>query len=176
MSVNINEDVAFVMKAQNVGSSSILVHFLTKTHGIVSIKAKGFRAKNIVGFISAKMYTISWQTYHGQYHFLKNFSIEQDYLPAHNEFAQAILYANKLLWQFKLGLDDTEDIFSVYTVFVQAATQADSELSQVAIRKFEWLLIRRLGYNFNLQQDVFGNDIKHNSLYVLEIILSLTYL
>lgn len=158
------EDKAFVLFSRPQGETSLWLSVLTQHHGRLSLVYKGGRKQSSL-CASFQPLTVRWRTT-ARGAWLSGCEAQGFYPRLTGMANWSGLYANELLHKGLTEVGDTTAIFVVYQHLLQVLGQATATPAQMglALRRFEWLLLRALGYGFPLQ-DAAGAAIESKKFY-----------
>ncbi len=144
---------AFVLLARPYRETSLLIDFLTKDEGRISVIARGVRRKKsnwkaiLQSFISL---TIS---YGGKSDLGILYSVEQNQQTSRLQ-GRALMcgfYMNELLHRVLHRHDPCSEIFDAY---IEALQNLNSSNDEIVLRKFEKKLLHELGYGLQIKYEV----------------------
>lgn len=147
-----NLQPAYVLHSRNYRETSLLVDFFCANHGRVSAVAKRVRgSKNKLSlFRPFQPVQITW-TGRTDLKSLSHIEITQSFqnFPSLNVYCG--YYLNELLLKLIGSGDAYIELFSVYMECLEfLKTNTDQKEQEKILRKFEFLLLRELGYGLNL--------------------------
>lgn len=166
MTTRINFESAFVLHTRPYRDTSLLVDLLTLNHGKISViarSARGIRSRFKGGLVPFAPLLISAS---GKSELLQltNVEITEPAFFLKGNMLFNGLYLNELLMRLLQKQDAYPKIFAAYRTTLKLFEQ--TEESQVALRKFEMLLLSELGYGLQLNQESSGNEIKSHLNYI----------
>jgi DNA repair protein RecO (recombination protein O) len=147
-------DQAFILHKRVYQDSSELIKLLTYNHGIIDVIAKGSRNRKSKLNGQLQPFILSQVFFSGKSS-LKNLidSSQCEILkscPYKNHVS--MLYCNELLLLLRLEGEVVHEIFTAYKETIKSL-QSHQSIS-LTLRRFEWLLCQKLGYELELPSSV----------------------
>jgi DNA repair protein RecO (recombination protein O) len=148
---------AYVLHQRNMGEHALMVDFLTRSHGRVSVMVPR-RQKSLCR--PFQLVLLSW---HEKKQFRKSLTLEVNSLTL--QFAGRTLfsamYLNELVMRLLVRDDPTTDIFHAYQ---QALIDFQKEKNiEAVLRKFEIYLLGVLGYSYDWHRDARSGEVIDNA-------------
>lgn len=148
----------YVIHTRPWRDSSLLVEYFSREHGRVSIVARGAKGRRTRGGSTAALlqpFTPLQCSWGGRAQ-LKNLSGCEALAPALPLTGARIysgLYMNELLMRLLHHEDPHQALFDHYAAVLAFLAQGEGESTEIALRRFELVLLEELGYGFDLASD-----------------------
>lgn len=156
----------YVLHQRAYKEKNRLIYFLSKEHGVVH----GIGPKNISQFQAYSLYA----TGKGGLKRFSQLSITQHYPPLAGQALYAGMYLNELLFKVLPNEDTIYHSFTAYEQAIHALTQVGSDANtldmiKLILRQVEYNLLGEMGYGIDFTQDKYGDPIRPEIDYVLEV-------
>ena len=155
----INPLQSFVIHKKWSGETSAQVSFFTQEAGLIQGLCRGGRTPKKQAHL--QLFTPLWLYLNERYHRYYVQSIESLHptfdLAGHALFAG--FYMNELLYHSLSPLEPEPELFKAYAHTLQAMADGASQgqALESLLRRFEWSLLKTLGYSFSLTQEAYCN-------------------
>ncbi|AHE66729.1 DNA repair protein RecO [Legionella oakridgensis] len=159
---------AWVLHKRWIGDTSALVTFFTFEQGIITSTCKGGRTPKKQALLQE--FTPLWLAINQQGNHCYVRQIEMMTAPlqltGHGLFAA--LYVNELLYYFLRPNDESAKLYKAYESLLNALLVAQDRIEiEMALRRFEWMLLVCCGYSMSLTYDIDGRLILADRCYQL---------
>ena len=166
MKSNQKESDAFLLHATKFKETSLLCSFFSKEFGKVSAVAKGARSKKSKFQVLTVPGAVFKIAFSGRKDLKTLTSCESlETLDIKGPNFKIYLYLNEIILKL---LESYEPMPEVYESLIKIFKFLDgnkNESIEFELRRFEYSLISELGYGFNMDRDVEGNEIEVDSRY-----------
>ena len=159
----------YILRRQDYGDTSMLVDVFTRGFGRFRVVAKGVRSGKGNKSRLLQPFSPMLLGWSGRSELKTLTQIEPTQnLSLDKQAAICGFYINELLWNFLEVHDPHEDLFDAYQrCLVELAEEVDLEL---ALRKFEFFLLRDIGYETILDIDAeSGESLASDKMYRFEL-------
>lgn len=166
---------AYVLHRRPYRETSLIIQLFTKTHGLVSVLARGVRgtkAKNTGLYEPFVPLLVSWSGRSDLMTLTQTELSGTQYTLGGRSLVTA-LYLNELLIKLIKPRDPHEAVFLKYQDTLAAI--ANDKQVQLALRCFEKALLAEIGYGLTLTETVEGESVSEFSYYRFEPNIGLIY-
>jgi DNA repair protein RecO (recombination protein O) len=151
---SINSIEAFVLHKQWSGETSASVSFFTRELGLIQCLCKGGRTQKKQAHL--QVFTPLWLSVNERYnrHYVQSVESLNPTLGLVGDSLFSGFYLNELLFYTLSPLEPEPELFNAYlhTLNALAAVVIRQEMEPL-LRRFEWALLKALGYSFSMTQE-----------------------
>ncbi|MDC9714532.1 MAG: DNA repair protein RecO [Gammaproteobacteria bacterium] len=154
---------AFLIHRRAFKDASLLLDFFTQEHGKIRLVGRGLRKSKT----PLQMFQQMKISFSGKGELKTLTGWEADDQPRNLQGETLILgmYANELIARLLHEQDPHPELFEVYKQFIQQIVKLERQTGRWLLRLFENNLLSELGYGYDLEHDVNGNEIEQNIYY-----------
>ena len=158
--MNPNEwEECFLLQQRSYGDTSIIAEIFTRQSGKMSVIARGAKKPKSKFFGYLVPFSKLQITYSGRSELKTLTNIDRDLSLLDNNLSKksySLLYINELMIKLLPKDAANEDLFTLYSNFIEAAVkEADMKF---LLRSFELDLLEMLGYGINFQTDIDAHE------------------
>ena len=156
-------DCGYLIHSRKYTDTRIILNLFTEQYGLISCVHRVSRSKKKVSVTPQPFtkFALSWKGGGG----LKTMLMLEQLNESVSLVSQALycgLYANEIIQRSVAENDSSADLFNAYETLIRVLPTCENELSlmEVALRNFELVLVRELGYAVDFEADTLGDEIK----------------
>jgi DNA repair protein RecO (recombination protein O) len=148
METRVTDQASFILRRREWQNTSLILDLFTRDYGCIRVLAKGARRNPAKSpYQPFMMLSISWS---GRQELKTLTAIEGQMLPVDERNYLPLLYVNELISAFLPQGEANPEIFTNYLLLLR---QADGNIDESMLRRFELELMRQLGYFPDLSMD-----------------------
>jgi len=163
---------AYVLHKRAYQNTSVIVHLLTQSHGLVDVVAKGAAPKLGKSRFNLQFFQLLDIQCKGKGDLLSLYASEASGQAAVLEGKALFcgLYINELLKELLPKHDAVPDIFRLYHVVQNSLRVAENSTDlEILLRKFEVQLLNSLGYGIHFVEAVSGAQLEEKGCYCYQM-------
>lgn len=160
---------AWVLHKSASGDSSAYVTFFTREMGVVRALCKGGRTPKKQALLQPFMPLWITLDVKRTWHYVNNLDVCSPSLVLTGDALFSGLYLNELLYLTQQPLEQTPELYVLYTQALDDLTRATNRMEiEMILRRFEWQFLISCGYAMSLTHDAQSlQPIMHSSQYSL---------
>ncbi|WXU00839.1 MAG: DNA repair protein RecO [Catillopecten margaritatus gill symbiont] len=154
---------AFLIHRRAFKDSSLLLDFFTQEHGKIRLVGRGSR-KSKTALQMFQQMNISFSG-RGELKTLTGWEVDDQPRNLLGETLILGMYGNELIARLLQEQDPHPELFEVYKQFIRQLIGLEKQSQYWLLRLFENNLLFELGYGFDFEADINGNEIDENAVY-----------